>query len=207
MADESISASASADAIVRTQAMLESTIAEIFVEPGRVRVEFEIGLGDMAAFRNIAPDDFLARFEPEAPPLAERLPRFFAEELVMRAAGGAPPPGRLVLDDWDGSLDFRGVRYRKTDGWSAPRVIRIVLDGEAVDRTTADAFRAALVESVYTARSTGTDARGGSRLPYSFSYTLRTDRDLRPENDSSETGADAPSEVARETAAPGGDAS
>ncbi len=104
--------------------------------------------------------------------------------------------------------DARGVRYRKTDGWSAPRVIRIVLDGEAVDRTTADAFRAALVESdVYTARSTGTDARGGSRLPYSFSYTLRTDRDLRPENDRSETGADAPSEVARETAAPGGDAS
>jgi len=129
-------------------------------------------------------------------------------EHLARVHAIAPPPGRLVLDNWDGSLDFRGVRYRKTDGWSAPRVIRIVLDGEAVDRTTADAFRAALVESdVYTARSTGTDARGGSRLPYSFRYTLRTDRDLRPESDRSETGTDAPSEVARETAAPGGDAS
>ena len=38
--------SALGDAIVRTQAMTASTIAEIFVEEGRVRVELEIGERD-----------------------------------------------------------------------------------------------------------------------------------------------------------------
>jgi hypothetical protein len=85
-----------------------------------------------------------------------------------------PQPDQLVFDGWDGSLDFRGVRYDKDRGWSAPKQVKIVIEGEARDRATGDAFREGLVESDrYSARSVGVDARGGRRLPFSFSYTLR----------------------------------
>ena len=50
-------ATALGDAIVVTKAMTASTIAEIFVEPTRVRVELEIGLADIPAFRNVLPDE------------------------------------------------------------------------------------------------------------------------------------------------------
>ena len=39
-----------------SQAMFASTIAEYFVEKDHVRVELEIGLIDLAAFRNLFPD-------------------------------------------------------------------------------------------------------------------------------------------------------
>ena len=88
----------------------------------------------------------------------------------------SPAPDSVVLDKWTGTLKFRGVQYdHKADVWSAPREISIVLDGEARDRQTADAFRAALVSSnLYTASSGGVDAQGGRRLPYGFTYRLRT---------------------------------
>ncbi len=50
---------AKADAIIITKAMTASTIAEIFVENDHVRVELEIGVGDLEAFRNLLPNDFL----------------------------------------------------------------------------------------------------------------------------------------------------
>ncbi len=46
-----------ADAIIRTQAMLATTIVEYFVEDRRVYVELEIGLADVEFFRNLLPDD------------------------------------------------------------------------------------------------------------------------------------------------------
>jgi hypothetical protein len=87
-----------------------------------------------------------------------------------------PPPVEAVLDGWTGSLEFRGVAYdRKSKRWSAPCNISFVLDGEARDRMTADALRAALVRSrSYRASSTGTDAPGGKRLPFGFTYRLTT---------------------------------
>ncbi|MEE9148340.1 MAG: hypothetical protein V3U27_13175 [Candidatus Tectomicrobia bacterium] len=45
-----------ADAIVRSQAMKASTIAEFFIEEDHVRVELEVGLNDLPAFQNILPD-------------------------------------------------------------------------------------------------------------------------------------------------------
>ena len=90
------SAPVRADAILRTEAMLASTIAEVFVEPERVRVELEVGLDDLRAFRNLLPDELLATIEPGAPPLATRVPRFFSENLVFRADGGDPLRGRLM---------------------------------------------------------------------------------------------------------------
>ena len=90
------SAQVRGDAIVRSQAMRASTITELFVEDGRVRVELEIGAGDLRAFRNLVPDEIHARLELEPEPWAERLVRFFAEDLVLRAGDGPPLVGRLI---------------------------------------------------------------------------------------------------------------
>lgn len=85
-----------ADAVVRTQAMRASTIAEIFVEDERVRIELEIGQSDLMAFSDVLPDELAARLELEAEPLAERLPRFFVEGMLIQADDGPPLMGRLV---------------------------------------------------------------------------------------------------------------
>ena len=85
-----------ADAIVVTQAMTASTVAEIFIEDEVVRIELEIGAADLPAFHNLMPDSVNERlgFDPE--PLADRLPRFFRQDLVIRQDGGAPRPGRVT---------------------------------------------------------------------------------------------------------------
>jgi hypothetical protein len=83
-----------------------------------------------------------------------------------------------VLDGWSGTLDFKGVRFdKKTKNWASPKSLAIVVDGEAKDRATADALRAALVATEwYVTSSSGTDAPGGKRLPFGFTYRLRTTR-------------------------------
>ena len=88
--------SATADALIRSQAMFARTIAEYFVDPGRVRVELEIGLDDIAGFANLLPDDLHAKLNRGSAPLAERLTRFFAEDLVLSVDGAEPLPGRLI---------------------------------------------------------------------------------------------------------------
>jgi hypothetical protein len=74
-----------ADAIVRTQAMFATTIAEFFVQEERVLVEIEIGLADIEAFRNLLPDEIYQRMGYEPEPLSTRLQTFFAEDLVILA--------------------------------------------------------------------------------------------------------------------------
>jgi hypothetical protein len=85
-----------ADAIVVTRAMTATTIAEVFIEQGAARVEIEIGLADLAGFRNVLPDDLYERLGHEPEPLADRLRRFFAEDFVIRTDGGEPIAGSLV---------------------------------------------------------------------------------------------------------------
>lgn len=94
----------------------------------------------------------------------------------------APPPEKVVLDSWNGTLDFRGVMYdRKTHRWWPEESLTIVIDGEAKDRETADAFRGALVKnSIYTTTTTGGDSRSGKRLPFGFTYRLRTTEQSPP---------------------------
>ena len=58
---------AAADAIVITQAMKASTIAEIFVEESSIRVEIEIGGRDLPAFHNLMPDSVNERMGFDAP--------------------------------------------------------------------------------------------------------------------------------------------
>ncbi len=85
------------DAVVISQAMKATTIAEIFIEEGQVRVELEIGVADLAGFRNLIPDEVLERIEPGAEPLVERLPRFFSEDFTVRVGEGGPLPGRVTM--------------------------------------------------------------------------------------------------------------
>jgi hypothetical protein len=91
----------------------------------------------------------------------------------------APGPEAVVLDRWTGSLATNGVQYeRKSRTWTAPRQVTIVIDGEARNRETADAFRETLVQnSLYSTTTTGADARGGKRMPFGFTYRLRTQSD------------------------------
>lgn len=85
-----------ADAIVITQAMNASTILEIYVEESSIRVEVEIGGRDLPAFRNLMPDSVFERMGNDPEPLSSRLPRFFAQDLVIRPEGGEPMPARVL---------------------------------------------------------------------------------------------------------------
>ena len=88
--------SAVGDAVIRTQAMLASTLAEFFVEKDRIRVELEIGLADLPVFRNLVPDDIYQKLGNPPLPLAERLPQFFREDLKIVGDAGEPLPGRIL---------------------------------------------------------------------------------------------------------------
>jgi len=76
-------APASADAIVRSQAMFADTIAEYFVEDGQVRLELEIGSNDVGAFRNLLPDALYQRLDFGVEPLEDRLPVFVSEDMPV----------------------------------------------------------------------------------------------------------------------------
>lgn len=80
-----------ADYIVRSQAMFASTIVEFYVTPGEVRVELEIGAGDIGAFRNLLPDGIYAEMGFGEQALAERLQIFANEDLVIRAGDSVLP--------------------------------------------------------------------------------------------------------------------
>lgn len=89
----------------------------------------------------------------------------------------APPPERVVLDSWNAAAAASVSYDRAKKQWSATREVRIDIDGEARDRATADAFREALTQaSIYATLTSGADAKGGKRLPFGFSYRLRTEK-------------------------------
>jgi hypothetical protein len=89
-------AAAPGDAIVRTQAMLAATIAEFFIEEDRIRVELEIGLGDLAVFRNLLPDEIYEGMGNPPHPLQERIPLFFQNDLAIVTGDGSSLEGRIV---------------------------------------------------------------------------------------------------------------
>jgi len=115
-----------ADALVRSQAMSATTIAEIFVEDDRIRGEFEIGQPDMAAFYGLLPDELVKRLGLEEKPWAERLGRFFSHDMTIRAGDGPPLAGRLI------SVEGRERQLRDEisgealvqDGEEAPEIVR-----------------------------------------------------------------------------------
>jgi hypothetical protein len=87
---------ARADAIVSSQAMLANTIAEFFIEAERVTVELEIGLEDIAGFRNLLPDELYEKLDGPSLTLRERHERFFQHEFAIVADGGSPLDGRVI---------------------------------------------------------------------------------------------------------------
>ncbi|MEE8388262.1 MAG: hypothetical protein V3R65_06790, partial [Acidiferrobacterales bacterium] len=72
-----------ADAVIVPQAMFASTIVEYFVEDDHVRVELEIGMQDLQAFRNILPESIYARLGNPAVAVEDRLELFFGRDLVI----------------------------------------------------------------------------------------------------------------------------
>lgn len=85
-----------ADAIIRTQAMFATTIAEFFIEENRVVVELEIGLTDLPAFRNLLPDELYERMGYGPVPLAQRLRTFITENLVILNRDGNALAARVL---------------------------------------------------------------------------------------------------------------
>ena len=79
-----------ADAIIRSQAMFASTIAEFYVERDHVRLELEIGEPDIASFRNLLPDGIFEKlaFETEGS-FEERLALFTGRDMMILADGQA----------------------------------------------------------------------------------------------------------------------
>ncbi len=84
------------DALIVTRAMKAKTISEIFIEADGIRVELEIGVPGLEAFRNLLPDEIYQRmgFDPE--PMKDRVARFFSEDLVFRPEGGPVMTGEIL---------------------------------------------------------------------------------------------------------------
>ena len=89
-----VPAAALADAIVVSRAMFASTIAEYFVEPDYVRVELEIGVNDLGAFRNLLPDAVYQEMGYGQEPMEERLDLFFGRDLAV-FSGDRPLKGGI----------------------------------------------------------------------------------------------------------------
>jgi len=115
---------ADADAIVVTKAMTATTVVEIFVEESVVRVEMEIGVSDLLAFQNLLPDEIRTRMGLEPVPLGERLVAFVEKDLVIRADGGPPLPGRVT--------HMEARRRVKRDELTGEPVAAAEGDGESV---------------------------------------------------------------------------
>ena len=88
-------ASASADAIVRSEAMFADTIAEYFVEDDHVRLELEIGPNDLGSFRNLLPDALYQRLGYGDTPITERLSEFTTRDMPV-LVGGDQLIGRIT---------------------------------------------------------------------------------------------------------------
>ncbi len=88
-------ASASSDALVRSQAMFADTIAEYYVEDDHVRLELEIGTDDVSSFRNLLPDDLYQQLDYGDTPLQERLLKFINDDMPV-LAGDSFLVGRIT---------------------------------------------------------------------------------------------------------------
>ncbi|RLA55747.1 MAG: hypothetical protein DRQ98_04280 [Gammaproteobacteria bacterium] len=86
---------ASADALITNQSMFATPIAEYFIGQDQIRVELEIGIQDLPAFRNLIPDEIYEKMGHAPRPYAERLAEFFDKDLVIATQEGALD-GRLL---------------------------------------------------------------------------------------------------------------
>jgi hypothetical protein len=131
-----------ADAIIVSRAMTASTIAEIFVEPERVRTELQIGLADLGAFQNLLPDKLYVDLGNPPKPRVERLRDFLEKDWVLYADGqqlqgrivSAEPRKRVVRDELTG--DPLPVQPH-----DAPLAVFVVLEHALPDRASVLSLR------------------------------------------------------------------
>ena len=109
-----------------------STIAEFFVDEHGIRVELEIGAADLNAFRNLLPDALYEKLGDQKRPLAERLPNFFENDLVIHAGTGDSLSGQLVQ-----------MEVRR-------RLVRDEVTGEPLPAQPDDTEHVAFVELLYS---------------------------------------------------------
>ena len=84
-----------ADAIMVSTAMFASTIAEYFVEEDHVRVDLEIGVSDLASFRNLLPDAIYQELGYPPKAFDERLKLFFERDFAI-LSNGLPLQGHIA---------------------------------------------------------------------------------------------------------------
>ena len=94
------------DALVQSQAMKASTIVQYYIEDEQVRVELEIGLESLPAFRNLMPDAIYREMGFGDDKIEQRLKIFFEQDLALLMDGQPLPgyvaaigPSRRVLRD------------------------------------------------------------------------------------------------------------
>jgi hypothetical protein len=82
-----------------TGAETAPNIAEIYVEDDRVRLALEIYVGDLVAFQDLVPDDWLPDTDATRPALAERLRHFATETFRIVTETGTMLPAELTLTE------------------------------------------------------------------------------------------------------------
>ncbi len=120
---------ARADWLNLTGAETASNIAEIFVFDGHVRVVLEVYVGDLAVFRDLVPDDWIADGE-KRPAEPERRAHFPREVLAIVPEGGAPLPDALQ------AVGGR-TEIGELDPWAeSARCSKVVAIGRDIDAET-----------------------------------------------------------------------
>jgi len=76
-----------ADAIMMSRAMTADNIAEFYIEKEYIRLELEINLNDIPAFKNLLPQEIYQDMEFGDEPFIERVQKFFEEDLIVQADG------------------------------------------------------------------------------------------------------------------------
>ena len=113
-----------------------TTITEVFVEAGTVRVELEIGSADLLNFSGLLPESARAQLladEENGSP--QTLETFFREGLVLRADGAEPIVGELAQ-----------LTVRR-------RIMRDEITGEPLAEQPADAERIVFATLIYRLRT------------------------------------------------------
>lgn len=97
------------------------------------------------------------------------------EQLLVVAAPGVRRGG-AVLDEFGGVLEGGDVEYdERGKAFTVASSIRLAVEGEAATQNIAASVRDDLVgDDRYVLRNTGSESRGGRRLPYPFAFALQT---------------------------------
>lgn len=94
-------------------------------------------------------------------------------DTMLHLHGFAPDPARVVLESWSGQVDEVEVAYSKDGFFRLPPGVRVAMDIETTDRSTADALREALIERrEWTVKSNSSEGKPGHRLPVAVQLQL-----------------------------------